>query len=45
MPPWVTSLPAELRDHFVNGNLDKLPPRYKRLVQRYMKWLSQQRNR
>lgn len=40
---WDARLPAELRDAAANGQLDRVPARYRHLVERYYRWLQQQK--
>lgn len=40
---WHARLPAELRDAAANGQLDRVPARYRQLVERYYRWLQQQK--
>lgn len=40
---WKVRLPAELRDAAANGQWDRVPPRYRDLVERYYRWLQEQR--
>lgn len=40
---WRVRLPAELRDAAANGQWDRVPPRYRDLVERYYRWLQEQR--
>ena len=40
---WSARLPAELREAAANGRLDRVPARYRKLVERYYRWLQQQK--
>lgn len=38
-PPWALELPAESRQHALNADPEKVPPKYRDLMIRYQKWL------
>jgi hypothetical protein len=40
--PWLTALPAEIRDAFANGDFGSVPAPYRDLVRRYLTWLNRQ---
>ncbi len=35
-PAWAAFLPPQIRDSFVRGDFDKIPPRYVNLIRRYL---------
>ena len=40
LPPWLVSLPPEVRRRIVDEvDLEKVPPAYRDLVRRYQRWL------
>lgn len=41
VPPWMVSLPPQLRDAWVRGDFEKVPPEYKELIERYLIWLTE----
>lgn len=45
VPPWVTALPPEIRDAFAGGQAEKIPPRYRHLIQKYNLWLQKNAQR
>ncbi len=40
-PPWITELPEETRRMITGGSIEKVPERYRALVERYQKWLAE----
>lgn len=40
-PPWLLELPEEARRTITGGSIDKVPERYRALVERYQKWLAE----
>ena len=42
---WWASLPAEVREALAGGNLERIPARYRRLIERYTLWLQKNRAR
>ena len=45
MPAWAVSLPPQLRDAVIRGDLEMVPPEYRDLVRRYHRWLLEQERR
>lgn len=39
VPPWMASLPEQVRDSFVRGDFENVPAAYRELIQRYIRWL------
>ena len=39
-PPWLVNLPEEYRRMITSGDTEKVPPRYRHLVEDYAKWLA-----
>ena len=39
VPAWVAMLPPEIRDALSGGEAEKIPARYRHLIQRYNLWL------
>ncbi len=37
---WAAALPPQIRDAVQNGDFNKIPAKYRSLVERYLKWLS-----
>ena len=44
-PGWVASLPPEWRDALSNGEMGRIPERYRKMVERYARWLARQDNK
>lgn len=40
-PAWVVSLPPQLKDAWVRGDFERIPPEYRELIQRYLMALSE----
>ncbi len=40
-PPWLLELPEEQRRIITGGSIEKVPERYRALVERYQKWLAE----
>ena len=45
VPAWVTALPPEIREAFAGGQAEKIPARYRHLIQKYNLWLQKSRAR
>jgi hypothetical protein len=41
-PPWIASLPPEIREAIQNQEFEKVPARFRDLIERYMTWLHSQ---
>jgi hypothetical protein len=41
MPPWIVGLPPEQQRKIMNGDTKDVPPEYRALVERYIKWLNE----
>ena len=42
-PGWLAKLPPEIRDYFSGGRFEKIPARYRFLINHYNRWLNKQR--
>lgn len=36
----MVNLPPQIRDAWVRGDFDKIPPEYRELIERYLIWLN-----
>jgi len=45
LPAWAVSLPPQLRDAVIRGDLEMVPSEYRELVRRYHLWLLEQERR
>ena len=41
LPPWIVGLPPEMQRKIMNGDTKDVPPEYRSLVERYLKWLNE----
>ena len=41
LPPWIVGLPPEQQRKIMNGDTKDVPPEYRGLVERYLKWLNE----
>jgi hypothetical protein len=41
LPPWIVGLPPETQRKIMNGDTKDVPPEYRSLVERYLKWLNE----
>jgi hypothetical protein len=42
VPAWLAELPPEVQRRFVSGDFENVPAAYRKLVERYQKWVSEQ---
>jgi hypothetical protein len=43
VPPWFAQLPPEIRDALAGGAYERIPAKYRPLIQRYFLWLQKNR--
>ena len=42
-PGWFVTLPKQVRDYFSGGHFEKIPSRYRFLINKYNRWLNKKR--